>query len=117
MTGPRIKVSDRTRWFRVLALWLLLPVVAAAQYEGNFPLAEGAGVIQELDFAAQTMVIDGMRYEVAVDVKVEIGGSYGAYTLLETGMNVYIEFLRISDEERRIVLVRELPTGVEPDQV
>lgn len=117
MTGMHIKVGDMTRWLRVLALWLLLPMAAAAQYEGNFPLAEGTGVIQELDFAAQTLVIDGMSYEVAVDVKVEIGGSYGAYTMLETGMRVYFEFLRISDEERRITLVRELPTGVEPEQV
>lgn len=111
------RALDKTSWLRILALWLLLPMAAAAQYEGNYPLAEGAGEIQELDFAAQTLVIDGLRYQVAVDARVEIGGSYGAYTMLRTGMQVRFEFLRISAAERRIVLIEELAAGASPEQV
>ena len=101
----------------VLALWLLLPMAAAAQDAWQYPLAEDTGVIQKLEFGASTLVIDSMRYDVAVDVKVEIGGSFGAFTMLATGMRVYYEFRRISPAERVVTLIRELPRDVEMDEV
>lgn len=100
----------------ILALWLA-PLAAPAQVPGAHPLAEGAGEIQEIDLDAQTLIIDGMRYGITVDVQVEIDGSYGAFTMLEPGMRVHIEFLRISDAERRLTVIRELPDDVELDGV
>ena len=102
----------------LLGLWLLaLSGTVSAQSADSYPLAESAGVIQELNLEAQTVVIDGLRYQVAMDAHVEIGGSYGAFSMLATGMRVHFEFLRISAAERRIVRLRELPPEVELQEV
>jgi hypothetical protein len=93
----------------LLAL-LLAPAVAVAQAAG--PVAEGAGIIQELDVAGSSVVIDGMSYDVPLDVKVEIGGSYGAFTMLNEGMRVYYEFRVYSSTSRVVTLIRELPPDV-----
>ncbi|HEX7037541.1 MAG TPA: hypothetical protein VF210_17360 [Pseudomonadales bacterium] len=103
----------KRRLIALIVAWLL-PLTAAAATAG--PMAEGAGVIQELDFAGSTMVIDGMSYEVAIDTRVEIGGSYGAFTMLQPGMRVYYEFERHSPTLRIIRLIRELPRDVVLDQ-
>lgn len=100
----------------LLALWLL-PFTAGAQNADGFPLADDAGLIQKLDLDAQTLVIDGMRYRMALEAQVEIGGSYGAFTMLEPGMRVYFEYRRVSSSERIITLLRELPAEVELEQV
>jgi len=108
----------RAMLFGVLALWLLLPMtVGAAEEDRQQAPSQNAGVIQELDFGSQTLVIDGIRYGVAVDVKVEIAGSYGAFTMLEEGMRVYYEFQRNAPSSRIISLIRELPGDVGLDQV
>jgi len=101
----------------VAALWLLPPAGVVAQDAWRHGLAEDTGVIQGLDFAAQTMVIDGMDYTVAVDVKVEIGGSFGAFTMLQSGMRVYYEFRQISESSRLVTLIRELPGNVALEEV
>jgi hypothetical protein len=101
----------------LLALGMLLSTLAAAQDAGQYPLAESAGVIQELDFGGNAMVIDGMSYQVALDVTVEIGGSHGAFTMLRPDMRVYFEFLQISPRSRRVTMIRELPDGVALDGV
>lgn len=100
----------------LLALWLL-PFAAGAQTPDGSPLAEDAGVIQKLDLDAQTLVIDGLRYRMALEAEVEIGGSFGAFTMLEPGMRVYFEYRRVSSSERIITLLRELPAEVELEQV
>lgn len=101
----------RSAILSLMTVWLLLPQPAAAQ--AAHAQAQSAGIIQELDIGAQTMVIDGVRYGVARDVEVEIDGSYGAFTMLQPGMRVYYEFQRVSPTERLVTLVRELPDGVE----
>jgi hypothetical protein len=100
-----------------IVVLLLLPLGAGALAAQGRPLAEGAGTVQEIDLAAETLIIDGMIYAAAVDVSVEIGGSYGAFTMLEPGMRVYYEFLRLSDRERIVTLIRELPEQVDLDGV
>ncbi|MEQ8857694.1 MAG: hypothetical protein RIC56_03530 [Pseudomonadales bacterium] len=96
---------------------LLLPFSAGAQAAQASGLTEDTGVIQELDLAARTLVIDGMRYDIAVDMSVEIGGSYGAFTMLQPGMRVYFEYRRESPTVRRISLLRELPGDVDLEEV
>lgn len=100
----------------LLALWLL-PFAAGAEALEGYPLTEDAGVIQKLDLDAQTLVIDGMRYRMALEAQVEIAGSYGAFTMLEPGMRVYFEYRRVSSSERIITMLRELPAEVELEQV
>lgn len=99
----------KRRLIVLITAWLL-PLGAAAAAGG--PVAEDAGVIQELDFAGNTMVIDGMSYRVAIDTRVEIGGSYGAFTMLRPGMRVYYEFEQHSPTLRILRNVRELPKDV-----
>lgn len=76
-----------------------------------------SGVIQELDLANNRMIVDGLEYGVAPDAKVEIGGSYGAFTMLRKGMKIYYEFLLISSNSRRIIKIQELPSDVAVDAV
>lgn len=101
----------------VLALSGLLTLPAGAEtVEAPYPLASDSGRIESLSFADSTLVVGGMRYGLAVDVEVEIGGSYGAFTMLEEGMPVRFEYLVISPTERRMVLIQELPPGVDPEE-
>ena len=62
----------------------------------------GYGAIEQLDFDASTMVISGQRYSVSQTVKVEINGSYGAFTLLEIGMGVQFE-LAMYDSGQKVI--------------
>lgn len=98
-----------------LSAWL--PMAATAQSaRDTYPMSSHAGVVEAVDYAASTMVVGGYRYGVATDVEVEIGGSYGAFTLLRPGMRIAFDYLHISGSERLIVLVRELPDGVVLDE-
>lgn len=97
----------------LLALGAWLPLAAGAQSSRDiYPLSSQAGTIDEIDYGSSTLVVGGYLYGVAGDVEVEIGGSYGAFTMLRPGMRIAFEYLHISGSERLIVLVRELPDGV-----
>jgi hypothetical protein len=73
------------------------------------PEKEKTGTIQQLDFGANQMIVDGYRYRVAVDVQVEIRGSYGAFTMLQEGMKINMVYRVISESEREIITVEQLP--------
>ena len=87
---------------------MLVPGMAFA-VEGNPPHVPGEGVVQELDFAANTTVIDGISYDVSLAARVEIGGTYGAFTLLTPGLAVQFVFLQHSDGRREIVELKQVP--------
>lgn len=103
---------------RGVFLWLLGCCFAlqafGATVNGSYPLASASGTIEALDFGQSTMIVSGYRYHVATDVTVEIDGSYGAFTMLEPGMPIRFDYLRISPSERRMVLIQELPPDVDP---
>jgi hypothetical protein len=83
----------------------------------DFRIESREGVIDTADFQANEIVISGVRYVVAVDANVEVGGSYGAYTLLTPGMNVRFLLRRyIESGEREIIDLEELPAGVMPEE-
>ncbi len=90
----------------VFALFLAAGVVHSQQI--NVPLADGEGELQRLDFAANTMIINGYLYHVTDTTKVEIGGSFGAFTMLKEGMLVEFSFLRFDDGVRRITELFEV---------
>ena len=101
----------------LLALLCGLPASTLARAPGaTFPTASQIGVVQELDFGRSEMIVNGTRYGVAVDVRVEIGGSYGAFTMLQPGMKIRYEFLVISPSEREIIEIQELPPGAVLEQ-
>ncbi len=101
----------------LLLLGLVLSVQAGAETTAtDYPVASDSGRIDSLSFADSTMIVGGMIYQVAIDAKVEINGSYGAFTMLRAGMPIHFEYLVISPTERRMVLIQELPAGVDPEE-
>ena len=93
---------------RCLALVGLLFAGIAQAQEYNAPEAEGQGVIQGLDFGLNTAVVNGTDYRISPNVRVEIGGSYGAFTMLQEGMSVEFTFLHYSDGVREIIDMHEV---------
>lgn len=73
------------------------------------------GEIQDLDFGTSTTVISGVSYAVAPDAKIEIAGTFGAFTLLTVGMDVEFSFRRYDDGRRVIFELDQLPGNVEPE--
>lgn len=51
-------------------------------------LERDGGVVGSVDFDGPTVTIDGIRYDFSPDARVEIGGSFGAPTLLTPGLRV-----------------------------
>lgn len=51
-------------------------------------LERDGGVIGSVDFDGPTVTINGIRYDFTPDARVEIGGSFGAPTLLTPGLRV-----------------------------
>ncbi len=43
-----------------------------------------------MDYAASKIVVGGVSYDIAPDANVQLGGSYGAFTMITPGMNVSI---------------------------
>ena len=92
----------------VLALVIFSGVVAQ---EYNAPVGVNRGVIQELDLAHNQMIVSGYRYDVNIAARVEINGSYGAFTMLSKGMRIEFNYKRFSDGLRQIFEIRELAAG------
>ena len=92
-------------------LFMALPLSAAAQEVPSEGEAEGE--IHALNFARSTIVIQGGEYAVSPMVQVEIGGTYGAFTMLQPGMMVEYLFHRYSDGRRVIFEIKEI-RGREP---
>ncbi len=79
-----------------------------ASAAANTPVGEAEGEIYDLDFGKNTMVVGGYTYQVSSMAKVQIGGSYGAFTMLEKGMKIEFTYERFDDGARRIVEVRQV---------
>jgi len=72
------------------------------------------GQIHEVDNGDSMLLISGVTYYIAFDAKVQIGGSFGAPTMLAPGMNVRFTFHRYDDGKREITEIEELPDDVKP---
>ena len=93
---------------RIVACIIPLLAGSAQAQELNPPLAEGEGEIQALSFGTNEAIIGGYQYGVAETVRVEINGTFGAFTMLQNGMLVEFDFLQYSDGYREIVGMREV---------
>ena len=69
------------------------------------------GQIEVLDFAAGTMIIDGLLYWTGPDLQVEINGSYGAFTMLQKGMYVDMEYRIKPGEQRELYSLKQVMRG------
>jgi hypothetical protein len=99
----------------LLAGAILIAPTAAAEEE--FSVESVQGEVESVDIAANQFVVGGVRYVVALDADVEMGGNYAAFTMLTPGMKVEMQIHRYVDTDRlEVVSVKELPTGVVPKQ-
>ena len=99
-------MNVRKSLLSLLAVLMLSGVAQAAQY--NAPEVDRSGTIHSIDLATNSMVVEGHRYFVSQAAQVEIGGSYGAFTLLSPGMRIVFQYRRYDDGRREIFNVREL---------
>ena len=72
---------------------------------------ESQGQVERLSFGEQQLQVGGRIYEVNPAAKVEIGGTYGAFTLLQPGMKIYLRFVQHTDGRREVLEIRELAAG------
>ena len=93
---------------RLMLCSVLLIAGSAGAREINAPEGEGQGEIQSLDFGAYRAFISGSEYGVSQNVKVEIGGTYGAFTMLEEGMLIDFTYLKFKDGYREINFIQEV---------
>ena len=100
-----------------MVLVVLLVAVFANPAEMDEVAVEGReGTIHEVEINTNTLVIDGVRFHVALDAEVEIRGSYGAFTMLQPGMKVVYEYRIYSDTNVEIVLISQLPDNQELEE-
>ncbi|MDA1074001.1 MAG: hypothetical protein O3A63_04465 [Proteobacteria bacterium] len=98
------------------AVLLCATPVAHAGPSGPQVRSEGEGVIQALDFSASSITVSGLRYRVDAAATVSVQGSFGALTLLETGMKVKFVYWQKSDRERVVVELEQLPASTHMDE-
>ncbi len=90
--------------------------IADISASGSVVEMEAQGRIEQVRFAADQLVVDGRTYRVTAELNVSIGGTYGAFTMLEPGMRVYLRYLRQADGSRTAIEVRELPAQQRAEQ-
>ena len=102
---------------RLLAVLIssLLLHAAAAQADG--PLRTKVGIVRHIDLAASTVIVEGTRYQVAPDAEVELRGSYGAFSMLEVGMQIEYTYEVHSETERIIVEIKQIPDNFTIERV
>jgi hypothetical protein len=111
--------SQFGKWFLgalvVAGVAFVAPIASAD--DDDFRIESNQGPVESVDYTANKMVVGGVSYNVAIDANVELGGSYGAFTMITPGMNVQILIRRYLTAERpEIIDVKELPPGVTPVQ-
>ena len=77
---------------------------------------EEEGVIHELVVEANSLIISGVSFRVAYDARVQIRGTYGAFTLLRPGMKVKYLYRDYGDD-REIFEIEQLPDNTVLEEV
>ena len=93
----------------VANLCLLIGLLGSPVGWAQYLEVESDGEIEKVDIAANTLMISGLNYRVAADANVEIGGTFGAFTMLKSGMKVRMLNRHISRTEREIIELETLP--------
>ena len=86
---------------------VMLSLTAHAQ-QYNAPEVSRSGVIETVDLSTNELVVEGNRYSMNPAAEVEIGGSYGAFTMLNSGMRIEFQYRRFDNGRREIFYIREL---------
>lgn len=108
-------MSFRNLWFGVLLIVMLAGAVNTASAAA--PEATRTGTIQKLNFADGSMILDGNRYYSSPELRVEIAGTYGAFTMLQVGMKVQIVYRVFSESRRDVIEIIQIPDNFAIDEV
>ena len=111
-----MRAIKRTRnsWLLVLFLGVIAGTQAWAQTANDLATqVQERGVIQALRLESNELVIDGVVFRVAYDARVEIRGSYGAFSMLQTGMKVEFSYRDFDIDTREIFELEQLPDNTE----
>ena len=73
------------------------------------------GIIRQLDFENNTMVVGGMEFVVPLDTPVTLRGTAGAFTLLVVGMKAEVVYKQFPTE-RVVLTVDQLPDNTEIEE-
>ena len=87
---------------------LVLTALSSAVYAAEPAEGQAEGEIHSLDFGASSLIIQGSEFFVEPTVEVEIAGTYGAFTMLQSGMMVEFWYRRYDDGRRVIYEIREI---------
>ena len=98
---------------RAIGTVIVLATASFAQADYNTPQSEGTGEIYALDFANRKMIVGGSQYTVSQTAEVEIGGSYGAFTMLQKGMKIEFTYLHYKDGTMVIQTINQVNEIVE----
>lgn len=79
-------------------------------------LLNAQGIVREVDYAAQAVIIGGLSYHFAPDALVRIDGGPGAWSLLGEGMKVDFLYRDDSTFRRTIVELHTLPAEFPMDE-
>ena len=77
---------------------------------------ESRGVIHEIYRDINQLVIDGVRYRVAIDASVDIRGVRSTFALLRTDMKVAFVY-RVFEDAREIFQIEQLPDNTVLEEV
>ena len=73
------------------------------------------GIIRQLDFENNTMVVGGMEFVVPLDTPVTLRGAAGAFTMLAVGMKAEVVYKQLPTE-RVALTVDQLPDNTEIEE-
>lgn len=105
--------------FRFLVLAVVFACFSATGVfaQDQAPLRTKVGIIREVNLADSSLIVSGMRYEVALDADVQIRGSYGAFSMLTKGMQIQFTYQVKSESERTIIEIEQIPDNFSIEQV
>lgn len=92
----------------LLSLVLLGCFFAAPVHAGERATEEMGGTINEINIANGSMIVGGRLYWAGADLKVEINGTYGAFSMLRPGMYINMHYRLKPGPQREVFEVREV---------
>lgn len=102
---------------RMLIGMLLLGVTTMSLHaaESEPVVMSERGIIRQLDFEENTMVVGGSEFVVPLDTPVTLRGAAGAFTMLAVGMKAEVVYKQFPNE-RVAMAVDQLPDNTEIEE-
>ncbi len=107
--------------WRACTVAVLACVIGSAHATNYFgePMYEmvGYGVVSQVELETSSLIISGLRYQVLLDARIDIDGSFGAYSLLRPGSPVRFEYRTSAWGTTREITKLETISQVPEDQM